>query len=82
MYLVLQLTDCRVKEKSEKGLEVELLPTRHEAFLPKMHLSDSVGIQDLLYDTYRKGDVIRDAVYHSKTNFIVSLLCQIIVPCI
>ncbi|KAK3095914.1 hypothetical protein FSP39_020750 [Pinctada imbricata] len=69
-----KLTDCRVKAKSDKGLDVELLPSKLPAFIPIMHLSDSKTTHHMLLDTYKPGDLIRDAVYLSRTNVVEGMI--------
>ena len=68
----MQSVDCKIIKKSNSGFDVELLPSKMAALLPKMHLSDHLGICDLLWDAHEEGDIIKGAVYISRTNVIVS----------
>ena len=70
----MQSVDCKIIKKSSSGFDVELVPSKMPALLPKMHLSDHLGICDLLWDAHEEGDVIEGAVYISRTNVIVSFL--------
>ena len=65
---------CKEVEKTEKGLDVELVTSGKKAFLPKGHLSDSVELSEILLEGYRPGDTIDNVMYLSKSNVIVSLL--------
>ena len=68
----MQSVDCKIIKKSNSGFDVELVPSKMSALLPKMHLSDHLGICDLLWDAHEGGDIIEGAVYISRTNVIVS----------
>ena len=68
----LQFVDCKIVKKSNSGFDVELMPSKMPALLPKMHLSDHLGICDLLWDAHQEGDVIEGAVYMGNANVIVS----------
>ncbi|KAK2175873.1 hypothetical protein NP493_701g01000 [Ridgeia piscesae] len=69
-YAVGKSVDCKIIKKSSSGFDVELVPSKMLALLPKMHLSDHLGICDLLWDAHEEGDVIEGAVYISRTNVI------------
>lgn len=61
-----------MQKKTDKGLDVELLPSGTTAFLPKMHLSDSIKNCDHLMDTYEKGDIIKGVMCCSQGSTLVS----------
>ncbi len=72
MLLIFQLVDVKITKKTVKGLNVELLPSKFSAFIPRSHLSDTAATCDLLHDFYKDGDVIKDSMYTGTSNIIVS----------
>ena len=70
--IVFQLVDCRVVKKTEGGLDVKVLPSEKDAFLPVKQLSDHLDLCPALLDMYRDGDIIKDAMYFSHGTNIVS----------
>ena len=70
--VVFQLVDCRVVKKTEGGLDVKVLPSEKDAFLPVKQLSDHLDLCPALLDMYRDGDIIKDAMYFSHGTNIVS----------
>ncbi|XP_051837292.1 protein RRP5 homolog isoform X1 [Antechinus flavipes] len=63
-----QLVDVKVKKKTEKGLEVSILPNNIRALLPTTHLSDSVTNSQLLYSWLRAGDVLHRVLCLSHSD--------------
>ena len=49
-----------------------MLPSEKQAFLPKMHLSDSPEVCEASMKYYKIGDVIDEVMYLHKHNAIVS----------
>ena len=49
-----------------------VLPSEKQAFLPKMHLSDSPEVCEALMKFYKIGDVIDEVMYLHKHSAIVS----------
>lgn len=73
-----QFASCEVVKKKETGIEVHLLPSRKTAFLPKMHLSDSVEMCDAMMKVYKEKDPIDKVMYIDKSKVVVSFLCYIL----
>ncbi|NP_001122095.1 programmed cell death 11 L homeolog [Xenopus laevis] len=57
-----KLVDIRVLSKTDKGVNVLVLPEESPAFIPKMHLSDHVSNCELLWHTLQEGDDIPGAM--------------------
>ena len=73
--LFIQRVDCKVKEKRKTGLDVVIQPSGVSAFLPRIHLSDSLETCDLMMEAIDIGSVLNDCVYFSRSNVLVSLKC-------
>ena len=73
--LFIQRVDCKVKEKRKTGLDVVIQPSGVSAFLPRIHLSDSLATCDLMMEAIDIGSVLNDCVYFSLSNVLVSLKC-------
>ena len=69
-----QFVKCKIIKKQTKNLDVELLPSKIKAVLPKMHLSDSVEMCEALWDMYKEGDVLNEVMYLNKTTNAVSFI--------
>lgn len=68
-----QLVAGKIKNLTETGVDVELEPSGVTAFVPRIHLSDSLEGCDLLMEYYRPGIHLKNLVYLSKTGVLVSL---------
>ena len=66
-------------KKTDAGLDVKLIPSNIAAFLPKSHLSDYMENCDILHSMYKEDDIIKEAMYFSKVNAIVSFYCYTII---
>ena len=64
-----------MKEKRKTGLDVVIQPSGVSAFLPRIHLSDSLATCDLMMEAIDIGSVLNDCVYFSRSNVLVSLKC-------
>ncbi|KAG8435325.1 hypothetical protein GDO86_013327 [Hymenochirus boettgeri] len=53
-----KLVDTRITTKTDKGLNVLILPEETPAFIPKMHLSDHITNCELLLHTLQDGDYL------------------------
>ena len=69
-----QFVKCKIIKKQAKVLDVELLPSKIKAVLPKMHLSDSVEMCEALWDMYKEGDILNEVMYLNKTTNAVSYI--------
>ena len=65
---------CKIIKKQPKTLDVELIPSKIKAVLPKMHLSDSVEMCEALWDMYKEGDILNEVMYLNKTTKAVSFI--------
>ncbi|XP_072477530.1 protein RRP5 homolog isoform X2 [Notamacropus eugenii] len=63
-----QLVDVKVKKKTEKGLEVSILPKNIDAFLPATHLSDNVTNSQLLCYWLQEGDILHKVLCLSHSD--------------
>ncbi|XP_043843278.1 protein RRP5 homolog [Dromiciops gliroides] len=63
-----QLVDVKVKKKTEKGLEVSILPDNISALLPTTHLSDNVINSQLLCHWLQPGDVLHKVLCLSHSG--------------
>lgn len=70
-YQVGQCVKCRIVRKSETGLDVVLIPSEKKAFIPMMHLSDSLEICQALWNMYNVGDMLENAIYWNKNKLIL-----------
>lgn len=72
-----QSVDCKVTEKRKTGLDVVLKPSGVSAFLPRIHLSDSLATCELMLEVTGVGGVLKNCVYFSRSNVLVSfILCE------
>lgn len=69
---LLQITECNIIKRSDKGFDVELLPSKLIGLLPKMQLSDSVKLCEMLHNTMPLGYRLAKVMYISCHNVIVS----------
>eukprot|EP00079_Xenopus_tropicalis_P016710 XP_004915908.1 PREDICTED: protein RRP5 homolog [Xenopus tropicalis] len=53
-----KVVDTRVVSKTDKGVNVLILPEESPAFIPKMHLSDHISNCELLWHALEEGDNI------------------------
>ncbi|XP_056660514.1 protein RRP5 homolog [Monodelphis domestica] len=63
-----QLVDVKVKKKTEKGLEVSILPDDISALLPTTHLSDNVTNSQLLCYWLQAGDILHKVLCLSHSD--------------
>ncbi|XP_068954963.1 protein RRP5 homolog [Petaurus breviceps papuanus] len=63
-----QLVDVKVKKKTEKGLEVSILPDNIHALLPATHLSDNVTNSQLLCYWLQEGDILHKVLCLSHSD--------------
>ncbi|XP_074089895.1 protein RRP5 homolog [Macrotis lagotis] len=63
-----QLVDVKVKKKTEKGLEVSILPDNIHALLPTTHLSDNVTNSQLLCSWLQAGDILHKVLCLSHSD--------------
>lgn len=63
--------DCKVTEKRKTGLDVVLKPSGVSAFLPRIHLSDSLATCDLMLEVTDVGSVLKNCVYFSRSNVLI-----------
>ncbi|XP_036591860.1 protein RRP5 homolog [Trichosurus vulpecula] len=63
-----QLVDVKVKKKTEKGLEVSILPNNIHALLPATHLSDNVTNSQLLCYWLQEGDILHKVLCLSHSD--------------
>ncbi|XP_020823426.1 protein RRP5 homolog isoform X1 [Phascolarctos cinereus] len=63
-----QLVDVKVKKKTEKGLEVSILPDNIHALLPTTHLSDNVSNSQLLCSWLQEGDILHKVLCLSHSD--------------
>ena len=69
-----QTVDCCVVRRTGAGFDVELLPSRVAAFLPRVHLSDYADVTAVLWKSLRPGDGVSDVMYTGNAAVIVSFL--------
>lgn len=75
--LFCQCVECKVTGKSKSGLDVVIGLTGVTAFLPRIHLSDSLATCDLQLEAIKPGNVLRNCVYLSRTSLLVSFICVV-----
>jgi len=67
-----QIVKCQVVNKNATGLDVKVLDSGLKAFIPKMHLSDSVDLCNALWEKHVVNDIIETAMFWSKNKMPVS----------
>lgn len=72
-----QSVDCKVTEKRKTGLDVVLKPSGVSAFLPRIHLSHSLATCDLMLEVTDVGSVLKNCVYFSRSNVLVSFILNV-----
>ncbi|XP_042312708.1 protein RRP5 homolog isoform X1 [Sceloporus undulatus] len=66
-----QVADVKILKKKEDGLEVTILPNSISAYLPMMHLSDSVSHSKLWCHWLKEDDILHNVVcLHDKGRHI------------
>ena len=78
MYVFPQIMSCKINKKTSSGFDVLMEQDNFVAFLPRSHLTDHMTLTDLLYDMYRKGDILPDVMVFQKTNVLVSCLLYVV----
>lgn len=76
-FMTWQCVKCKVVKKTNSGIDVELDHSAKPAFIPRMHLSDSVELCNALWERLKVGDVIDQAMYWNKMKVAVSFQCII-----
>jgi len=62
--------DCKVENIAQAGLDVKILPSGIDAFLPTEHLSDNASLRLMLKNSYRQDDVIKEVMYLEASSVI------------
>ena len=76
-----QRVKCRIVDKQSSGLNLELLPSGHAAFLPTMHLSDHVWHCEALWEVLSPGETLNDTVYLGTAGSMVVSFLENIASC-
>ncbi len=76
-----QPVKCRIVDKQSSGLNLELLPSGHAAFLPTMHLSDHIWHCEALWEVLSPGETLNDTVYLGTAGSMVVSFLENIASC-
>lgn len=67
-----ELTRCVIHKRTAKSFSVYLIPSKKSALIPKMHLSDSMEMCEMMWNNYQTNHMLDVIIFEKTKNFIVA----------